>query len=111
MTTLRDLFDLPERVNPGDFVLKLSDVVAHPHAGLAPSDALIENALTLRDQMGEVPFVEALNCGASGDWGAMEGDWGAASVDTAARAGGSSVERGRLVDALVRSLFPAARQT
>src|SRR5437867_10489778 len=34
MTTLRDLFDLPERVNPGDFVLKLSDVVDHPDAAL-----------------------------------------------------------------------------
>src|ERR1700676_998082 len=34
MTTLRDLFDLPERVNPGDFVLKLSDVVNHPDVAL-----------------------------------------------------------------------------
>jgi hypothetical protein len=34
MTKLRDLFDLPERVNPGDFVLKLSDVVDHPDAAL-----------------------------------------------------------------------------
>jgi hypothetical protein len=34
MTKLRDLFDLPEHVNPGDFVLKLSDVVDHPHAAL-----------------------------------------------------------------------------
>jgi predicted ATPase len=31
---LRDLFDLPERVNPGDFVLKLSDVVGDPSAAL-----------------------------------------------------------------------------
>ena len=31
---LRDLFDLPERVNPGDFVLKLSEVVDHSLAGL-----------------------------------------------------------------------------
>jgi hypothetical protein len=203
MTTLRDLFDLPERVNPGDFVLKLSDVVDHPDAalkdyvvtdqlarcfddamalvesaitsresmatylhgsfgagkshfmavlylvlqgntaarsleklapiitkhnrwtqgkkfllvpyhmiggesveqrllggyydlvsklhpnhppaGLVPSDALMENALTLRDQMGDSAFFEALNGGASGDWGAMEGDWDAASFDAAAR--------------------------
>jgi hypothetical protein len=229
MTTLRDLFDLPERVNPGDFVLKLSDVVDHPDAalkdyvvtdqiarcfddamglvesaittreskatylhgsfgagkshfmavlylllqgntaarsleklapiitkhnrwtqgkkfllvpyhmigaesveqrllggyydlvsklhpnqppaGLFPSDALMENALTLREQMGDSAFFEALNSGASGDWGAMEGDWEAASFEAAARAGGGSAERGRLVDALVRSLFPAARQT
>src|ERR1700722_17203898 len=34
MTKLRDLFDLPERVNPGDFVLKLSDVVDNPDAAL-----------------------------------------------------------------------------
>ena len=83
----------------------------HPPAGLFPSDALMENALTLRDQMGDSAFFEALTGGASGDWGAMEGDWDAASFDVAARAGGSSAERGRLVDALVRSLFPAARQT
>jgi hypothetical protein len=34
MTKLRDIFDLPERVNPGDFVLKLSDVVDNPDAAL-----------------------------------------------------------------------------
>ncbi len=83
----------------------------HPPAGLFPSDALMENALTLRQQMGESGFFEALNRGASGDWGALEGDWDSASFDAAARAGGASAERGRLVDALVRSLFPAARQT
>src|SRR5437867_5094250 len=31
---LRDLFDLPERVNPGDFVLKLAEVVDHPDQAL-----------------------------------------------------------------------------
>jgi hypothetical protein len=229
MTKLRDLFDLPERVNPGDFVLKLSEVVHHPNealkdyvvtdqlaksfddalglvesaitsgeskatylhgsfgagkshfmavlylllqgntaarsleklasvvskhnrwtegkkfllvpyhmigaetveqrllggyydlvselhpdhlpAGLFPSDALMENALTLREQMRDQAFFEALNGGSSGDWGAMEGDWDAASFEAAARARGGSAERGRLVEALVRSLFPAARQT
>ena len=229
MTKLRDIFDLPERVNPGDFVLKLSDVVDHPDAalkdylvtddlaksfddalslvksamtsreskasylhgsfgagkshfmavlylllqgntaarsinklapivtkhnewtqgkkfllvpyhmigaesveqrilggyydlvsklhpdrlpaGLFPSDALVENAVQLRDQMGNAAFFEALNGGASGDWGALEGDWDAASFDAAMHTGGSSADRGRLVDALVRSLFPAARQT
>src|SRR3984957_19935183 len=191
MTKLRDLFDLPERVNPGDFVLKLSEVVDHPDAalkdyvvtdqlakcfddalglvesaitsreskatylhgsfgagkshfmavlylllqgntaarslaklapvvtkhnrwtqgkkfllipyhmigaesveqrllggyydlvtrlhpdhppgGLFPSDALVDNARKLREQMGDGPFFDALNGGASGDWGAMEG--------------------------------------
>src|ERR1700741_5140745 len=34
MTKLRELFNLPERVNPGDFVLKLSDVVDHPDIAL-----------------------------------------------------------------------------
>ncbi|MBZ5659872.1 MAG: phage resistance protein [Acidobacteriia bacterium] len=229
MTKLRDLFDLPERVNPGDFVLKLSDVVDHPDAalkdyvvtdqlarcfddalslvesaitsreskatylhgsfgagkshfmavlylllqgntaarsleklapvitkhnrwtqgkkfllvpyhmigaesveqrllggyydlvsklhpdhppaGLFPSDALMENALALRDQMGDQAFFESLNGGASGEWGALEGNWDTASFAVAARAGGGSSERGQLVDALVRSLFPAARQT
>jgi hypothetical protein len=83
----------------------------HPPAGLFPSDALMENALTLRDQMGDKAFFEALNGGASGEWGALEGDWDSSNFDVATRAGGSSPERGRLVDALVRSLFPAARQT
>jgi hypothetical protein len=83
----------------------------HPPAGLFPSDALMENALTLRDQMGDKAFFEALNGSASGEWGALEGDWNLSSFDAATRAGGSSPERGRLVDALVRSLFPAARQT
>jgi hypothetical protein len=92
-----------------DLVSKLHP--AHPPAGLFPSDALMENAITLRDQMDDPAFFEALNSGASGDWGAMEEEWDAASFDAAARAGGGSAERGRLVDALVRSLFPAARQT
>jgi len=229
MTKLRDLFDLPDRVNPGDFVLKLSDVVDHPNealkdyvvtdqlakcfddalglvesavrsgeskatylhgsfgagkshfmavlylllqgntaarsleklasvitkhnrwtqgkkfllvpyhmigtntveervlggyydlvtklhpdrppAGLFPSDALVDNARTLREQMGDKPFFDSLNGSVSGDWGAMEGDWDAASFEAAARAGGTSTERGRLLDALVRTLFTAARQT
>jgi hypothetical protein len=229
MTKLRDLFDLPERVNPGDFVLKLSEVVHHPNealkdyfvtdqlaksfddalglvesamtsgeskatylhgsfgagkshfmavlylllqgntaarsleklapvvtkhnrwtagkkfllvpyhmigaetveerllggyydlvaklhpdrpaAGLFPSDALVENAYTLRSQMGDASFFEALNSASSGDWGAMEGSWDAAGFDAATHVGGTSEGRGRLVDALVRSLFPAARET
>jgi hypothetical protein len=83
----------------------------HPPAGLFPSDALVENALKLRDKMGDAAFFEALNGGASGDWGALEGDWNVASFDAAIRSGSGSADRGRLVDALVRSLFPAARQT
>jgi hypothetical protein len=92
-----------------DLVTKLHP--DHPPAGLFPSDALMENALALRDQMGDGPFFEALSSGASGDWGALEGDWNATNFDKAAKAGGASAERSRLVDALVRSLFPAARQT
>ena len=229
MTTLRDLFDLPERVNPGDFVLKLSEVVDHPDqalkdyvvtdqlascfdealglvqsglasgeskatylhgsfgagkshfmailylllqgnpaarslkklapivtkhnawtqgkkfllvpyhmigadsveqrllggyydlvtklhpdrppAGLFPSDSLISNARTLRTQMGDDAFFQALNGSASGEWGAMEGDWDAATFEKGCRAGGESDDRTRLVNALVRGLFPAARQT
>lgn len=229
MTKLRDLFDLPERVNPGDFVLKLSDVIDHPDAalkdyvvtdqlaacfdqalgrvesaiasgdskatylhgsfgagkshfmavlylllkgdraarsleklapavtkhnrwtvgkkfllvpyhmigaesveqrllggyydlvtklhpdrppaGLFPSDALIETAKTLRQQMGNEDFFRALNRGKSGEWGELEGDWNNARFDTAVQAGGASMERGLLTSALVRSLFPAARQT
>jgi predicted ATPase len=44
MTTLRDLFDLPERVNPGDFVLKLSEVVDHPDQAL--KDYVVTDQLT-----------------------------------------------------------------
>ncbi len=40
---LRDLFDLPDRVNPGDFVLKLSDVVGHPAEAL--KDYLVTDQL------------------------------------------------------------------
>lgn len=82
-----------------------------PPAGLFPSDSLIENARTLRTQMGDTAFFQSLNGSANGDWGAMEGDWDAASFETACLAGGGSADRTQLVDALVRSLFPAARQT
>lgn len=93
-----------------DLVTKLHP--DHPPAGLFPSDALVDNARTLREQMGDQSFFDALNGGASGEWGEMESaDWDAASFEVAARAGGLSVERGRLLDALVRTLFPAARQT
>ena len=34
MTKLGDLFVLPERVDPSDFVLKLSEVVDHPETAL-----------------------------------------------------------------------------
>jgi hypothetical protein len=93
-------YDLVTRLHPD-----------HPPAGLFPSDALIENARTLRDQMGDALFFEKLNSGASGDWGALEGEWDAATFDTAASAGGASEDCIRLVNALVRTLFPAARQT
>ena len=43
MTKLRDLFDLPEHVNPGDFVVKLSDVVQHP--GEALKDYVVTDQL------------------------------------------------------------------
>ena len=93
-----------------DLVTKLHP--DHPPAGLFPSDALVDNARTLREQMGDQSFFDALNGGASGEWGEMErDDWDAASFEAATRAGGVSVERGRLLDALVRTLFPAARQT
>src|SRR5260370_14722530 len=41
----------------------------------------------------------------------MEGDGDRAAFDKACHAGGVTADRTRLVDALVRSLFPAARQT
>jgi hypothetical protein len=93
-------YDLVTRIHPNQ-----------PPAGLFPSDALIENARTLREQMGDALFFEKLNSGVSGDWGALEGEWDAAGFDAAAEAGGASDERTRLVTALVRTLYPAARQT
>jgi hypothetical protein len=101
-----------ERVLGGyyDLVTKLHP--DHPPAGLFPSDALVDNACTLREQMGDELFFDKLGGGATGEWGEMErDDWGAASFEAAVRAGGLSMERGRLLDALVRTLFPAARQT
>src|ERR1035437_513052 len=82
-----------------------------PPAGLFPSDSLIDNARTLRLKMGDDPFFLALNGSATGDWGSMEGNWDAAAFEKSCRAGGTASERTRLVGALVRSLFPAARQT
>ncbi len=94
-------YDLVTRLHPN-----------HPPAGLFPSDALVKNALALRDQMGDTSFFEALNAGGGGgDWGALDVDWDPASFDVAIKSKGHSPERGRLVDALVRTLFPAARQT
>ena len=92
-----------------DLVTKLHP--DRPPAGLFPSDSLIANARTLRSQMGDTSFFKALNGSSSDDWGAMEGDWDTTSFETACRAGGGSADRTRLVDALVRSLFPAARET
>jgi hypothetical protein len=54
MTKLRDIFDLPERVNPGDFVLKLSDVVDHPDAALKDYLVTDQLALCFDDAMGLV---------------------------------------------------------
>jgi hypothetical protein len=54
--------------------------------------------------MGDAGFFKALN-------GSASGDWDAATFETACRAGGGSADRTRLADALVRSLFPAARHT
>src|SRR5664280_6223 len=92
-----------------DLVTKLHP--ERPPAGLFPSDSLIDNARTLRTQMGDEAFFQALNGSASGDWGALEGDWDTSAFEKSCAAGGGSVDRTRLVDALVRSLFPAARQT
>ena len=54
MTKLRDLFDLPEHVNPGDFVLKLSDVVDHPDAALKDYVVTDQLAICFDDAMGLV---------------------------------------------------------
>lgn len=100
-----------ERVLGGYYDLVTKRYPDRPPAGLFPSDALVDNARTLREQMGDKPFFDALNGGVSGDWGAMEGEWDVIGFEAAARAGGMSPERIRLLDALVRALFPAARQT
>ena len=73
-----------------DLVTKLHP--DRPPAGLFPSDSLIENARTLRAQMGDETFFQALNSSASGDWGAMEGDWDAAVFERCSLAGGGSAD-------------------
>jgi hypothetical protein len=93
-------YDLVTRLHPN-----------RPPGGLFPSDALIENAFAFRERMGDDAFFEALNSDVSADWGALEGEWDAPNFEAAAGAGGASEDRIRLVNALVRTLFPAARQT
>ena len=102
---------LEERLLGGyyDAVSKLHP--GQPPAGLFPSDSLVENARTLRQQMGDAPFFESLNRSVSGKWGTMEGVWDAPSFEAAARAGGNTDERSGLVGALVKNLFTSARQT
>jgi predicted ATPase len=54
MTKLRDLFNLPERVNPGDFVLKLSEVVHHPDEALKDYFVTDQLAKSFDDALGLV---------------------------------------------------------
>ena len=58
--------------------------------------------------MGDKAFFEALNGGASGEWGALEGDWDSLISTRPPELAVALRERGRLVDALVRSLFPCS---
>lgn len=102
---------LEQRLLGGYYDLVTKRHPDRPPAGLFPSDSLIENARTLRSKMGDSAFFDALNASTSNEWGALEGEWDPATFETACRAAAGSNERTGLVDALVRSLFPAARET
>jgi hypothetical protein len=102
---------LEQRLLGGYYDLVTKRHADRPPAGLFPSDSLIDNARTFRSKMGDEAFFRELNTSTSDDWGALEGDWDPVTFEAACRARGGSDDRTRLVEALVRSLFTAARDT
>ncbi len=82
----------------------------HPEAPVPPlfrSKAILENAASLRDRMGDEPFFAALNQGQQGGanrWGALSGGWTAESYEQAA-SDPTSEDHGNLVSDLVQHLI------
>ena len=86
----------------------------HPDApppGLYDADAMMGNALKLREQFGDEAFFRALNESAADDGWGDAARWDAASFAAAAKADARSRERSELVGALAHSLMPGARHT
>ena len=86
----------------------------HPDApppGLYDADAMMGNALKLREQFGDEAFFRALNESAADDGWGDAARWHDASFAAAAKADARSRERSELVGALAHSLMPGARHT
>ena len=95
-----------------DFVTRLHP--DKPHPGVYRSEKLIENARSLRKQMGDAAFFKAINGDASsGDsgWGDLGTAWDAGSFDRAGNAHPQNPERIRLVGSLVATIFSHAHGT
>ncbi len=86
----------------------------HPDApppALYDADAMMGNALKLREQFGDEAFFRALNESAADDGWGDAARWDDASFAAAAKADARSRERSELVGALAHSLMPGARHT
>lgn len=86
----------------------------HPEAPIPPlfrSQAILENAASLREQMGDEPFFKALNQGQAGGsrWGALSGGWTADSYEVAT-SDPTSERHGDLVSDLVQHLITSIQQ-
>lgn len=84
-----------------------------PPAGLYKSDSLIENARSLREQMGDAGFFAALNKSNSGgkDWGLLGAGWEASRFEQACEAVPLDPDRVQLVSDLAATVLTSARQT
>ena len=86
----------------------------HPEAPIPPlfrSQAILENAASLREKMGDEPFFKALNQGQAGGsrWGALTGGWTAESYEVAT-SDPTSERHGDLVSDLVQHLITSIQQ-
>lgn len=81
-----------------------------PLPGVYLADEIFENAVQLRERLGDEKFFEDLNKGGSGGggWGKLEG-WTADRFAAALEAAPKSKERSQLVGKLVENIFPAFR--
>lgn len=84
----------------------------HPEApipGVYLAESLFDDAKTLREEMGDVAFLQKLNAtaGSSSDsgWGQMGSGWDAASFEAALSAPPGNPERARLVGDLIGAYF------
>ncbi len=95
-----------------DFVTRLHP--DKPHPGVYRSEKLLDNARSLRKQMGDAAFFTAINSDASSDnsgWGVLGTAWDADSFDRAGNAHPQHPERVRLVGSLVATIFSHAHGT